>query len=202
MSANFENKLCYFCDDIFPYPSCFIENYNNIWICEMCETLIPINNIEQNGECCVCFEDKLLIKLPTCIHKVCFECCKTIYFGSTTIERPIHWREMNIESPDWPYEFDDNDDNDPERIKYDEYCEYENKYFDIGTKSYGELIEIRNRLILDRPSWMNTELFVNYENSLFRYHTEFVKLDKDFDEYNKMKLKGNRSCPLCRAHPI
>ena len=154
MSGNFENYLCYCCDET--YTSCFIENYS-IWICEGCTIVMPINNIEQNnieqnGECCVCFEDKLLIKLPTCIHKVCFECCKNIYFGSTTIERPIH-----VEPPDWPYVLNDHDDNDHERIKYDEYCEYVNKYFDIGQNTYDELIEIRNSLILDRPSWMNTE---------------------------------------------
>lgn len=200
MSANFENHLCYFCDETYPYPSCFIENYNGIWICEGCEIVIPINNIEINDECCICFEDKLLIKLPTCIHKVCFECCKTIYFGSTTIQRPIHRRELEL--PDWPYVLNDDDDNDPERIKYDEYCEYENKYFDIGTKSYDELIEIRNSLISERPAWMNTHEFINYENCQFIYHTEFIKLDKEWEEYNKMKTKGNGTCPLCRANPV
>jgi hypothetical protein len=196
---SYENHLCYFCDEIFPYPSCFIVNYNGIWICQDCEIVIPINNLKQNGECCVCFEYKHLIKLPTCIHKLCFECCKTIYFGSTTNESPVHWREMNIEYPEFPYNFDDNDDNDPERIKYEEYCEYENKYFNIETKSYDELIEIRNRLITERPEWMNTEEFINYENCNFRYHTELIKLERERENYNENKLKGNSSCPLCRA---
>jgi len=214
-----KNHLCYFCDKL--YPSFFIANYNynDICICKCCEIIIPINNIEYNikcsVECCVCFEYKALIKLPTCIHKVCYECCKTIYFGSTTNERPIHWREMNIECPEWPNEFNDdynndynnnynddynnNDDIDPELIKYNEYCEYENKYFDIETKSYDELIIIRENLILERPDWMKTEEIINYENDILRYHTEFVKLKKEWKNYNKNKTKGNSSCPLCRA---
>ena len=72
-----ENHLCYFCDTQYPHPSSFIENYNGIWVCQHCEMLIPINNTQEN-DCCVCFEYKPLIKLPTCIHKVCLDCCKTI----------------------------------------------------------------------------------------------------------------------------
>jgi hypothetical protein len=201
MSAIIENQLCYFCEATYPHPSCFIINYNDKWICDNCEEFIlPINyNNQENGECCVCFETKPLIKLPTCIHKLCFSCCKTIYFGSTTNERPIHWREMDIESPSWPYEFDDDDDNDPERIKYDEYLEYEETYFDIEIYSYDELIIIRDDLIPHRPEWMNTEIFINYENKNFRWHTEFVKLDREWNNYDDNKIKGNSSCPLCRA---
>jgi hypothetical protein len=200
---SYENKLCYFCDEPFPYPSSFIENYNGIFICYGCEMVIPINNIEQNGECCVCLEDKHLIKLPTCIHKVCFECCKTIYFGSTPNERPIHWREMNVKSPCWPYDVNDYDERDPENIKYEQYCkqydDFETKYFNIEQKSYDELIEIRDNLIPERPDWMNTEEFINYENDSFMYHTNFVKLEKELEKYNENKTKGNSSCPLCRA---
>jgi hypothetical protein len=194
-----EIYLCYFCDEPYPYPSCFIENHNGIWICEGCEMVMPINNIEQNVECCICLEDKTLIKLPTCIHKVCFGCCKTIYFGSTTNERPIHLREMPLESLDWPYELNDDDENDPEHIKQQEYDKFETKNFDIETKSYDELIIIRNSLISERPEWMNTEEFINYENGMFIYHTEFVKLEKKWEKYNENKTKGNKTCPLCRA---
>ena len=189
---SFENYLCYFCDNIYPYPSCFISSHNGMWICESCEMVIQINNNEQNEECCVCLEYKTLIKLPTCSHKVCFSCCKTIYFGSTKNERPIHWREMTIESPDWPYELND-DKNTPEYIKF------EDKYFDTETKSYDELIMIRNNLMSERPEWMNDEKIINYEDKKFRYHTEFTKIEKEFDEYNNKKTKGNESCPLCRA---
>ena len=196
MSTIIENRLCYFCDHLYPHPSCFIDNYHGIWVCESCEITIPIKNIQKNEECCVCFEDKPLIQLPTCLHKVCLGCCKTIYFGSTPNERPI---EMIVECPDWPYELNDDDDNDPESIKYKEYCEFDNKYFDIGTKSYDELITIRNGFISERPDWMNSDEFINYENSNFRYHTECVKVEKEWEKYNENKTKGNSNCPLCRA---
>jgi hypothetical protein len=195
---SFENYLCYFCDEVYPYPSCFIENYNGIWICEGCEIIVSINNIEQNSECCICLEDKILIKLPSCIHKLCFECCKTVYFGSSTHQRPVHWREMNIEAPEWPYNINEDDINDIEFLKQQEYDVFENMHFDIETKNYDELISIRNSLISERPEWMNTEEFINYENYLFRYHTEFIKLEREQKKYNENKIKGNRSCPLCR----
>ena len=196
MTSNFENQLCYFCDTIYPYPSCFISNYNDLWICECCEMIIPKTNITENDECCICLENKILIKLPNCIHKLCFECCKTVYFGSTKEQRPIHWRD--IESPKWPYEINYDDDNDPEYIKQQEYDNFEETHFDIKTKSYDELITIRNDLILERPEWMNTSEFINYENCMFNYHTEFMKLEKEWDTYNKNKTKGNGICPLCR----
>jgi len=114
-----------------------------------------------------------------------------------------HCSDLDIEyteSPDWPYEFND-DDNDPERIKYEEYCDFENLHFDIETKNYDELIEIRNSLISQRPEWMNSSEFINYENTSFRYHTECIKLDREWEEYNETKTKGNSICPLCRAKP-
>ena len=194
-----KNQLCYFCDNIYPHSSCFIGNYNDIWVCYDCEMIIPIN-IQEQGKCCVCLEDNPLNKLPTCIHKVCLECCKTIYFGSTKNERPIHEREITIESPDWPYELNDDDYD----IKYDEYCDFERKYFnfDLETSSYDELITIRNSFIMKRPEWMNTEKFINYENFNFRYHLECIKLEKEWEIYNENKTKGNSSCPLCRSKPL
>ena len=198
MTSNFENQMCYFCDTIYPYPSCFISNYNDLLICECCEMIIPITNITENDECCICLENKILIKLPNCIHKLCFKCCKTVYFGSTSNEQPIHWREMEAESPNWPYDINEDDDNDPEYIRQQEYDKFETKNFGSETKSYDELITIRNNLILERPEWMNTSEFINYENCLFKYYTEFMKLEKEWDDYNKNKTKGNGICPLCR----
>lgn len=199
MSANFINQLCYFCDEIYPHPSVFICNNNGIWICNDCDNLIVSIDIQENEECCVCLENKNVIKLPTCVHKLCLECCKTIYFGTTLVERPLHWREMTFEPSNWPYEINEYDNTDIEYIKQQEYDKFETKHFDIETKSYDELIEIRNSLISERPEWMNTEDFINYENDMFRYHTEFVKLEKDWDGYNTNKTKGNACCPLCRA---
>ena len=199
MANIFVNHLCFFCDEIYPHPSVFIGNYSGIWICHHCDNLIFPINIHENEECCVCLENKNVIKLPTCIHKLCLECCKTIYFGSTPVERPLHWREISIESPNWPFEINEDDKNDPEYIKRKEYDRFNNEHFDIETKSYDELIVIRNNLILERPQWMNTEDFINYENCMFKYHTESVKLEKEWNNYNENKTKGNNSCPLCRA---
>ena len=203
MSVNFENHLCYFCDETYPYPSCFILNYNELWVCHNCDFILINYNNKENDVCCVCFEESTLYKLPSCNHKLCVKCCKTIFFGSTTNERPIHWREMTIESSDYPYQINDDDDSDPETIRYNEYCEYEDKHFNYE-KTYNELIEIRNSLIIERPDWMNTEAFINYENEQFMYHTEFNKLDKEWEMYEKSKLRGNKNCPLCRcrATPI
>jgi hypothetical protein len=108
---------------------------------------------------------------------------------------------MSEEQPIWPYELNDYDENDPERIKYEEYNEFEIKHFDIGKYNYDELITIRNSLITERPEWMNTEEFINYENGQFRYHTDCVILDKEWENYNESKTKGNGICPLCRAKP-
>ena len=138
------------------------------------------------GECCICLEDKPLIKFATCIHTACLNCYKTIYLG---FNRPIHWREMTDVSPDWPYEIND----DLEKIKQMEYDEFEAMYFNIKENSYDELVTIRNNLISERSEWMNSDAFINYENGMFKYFSEFVK------EYNENKTKGNSSCPLCRA---
>ena len=98
MSAIIQFPMCYFCDELF--PRFMMNNHNELWICDCCENFIlPIDyDNQENGCCCVCCENKPLIKLPTCIHRLCFYCCKTIYFGYAINERPTHWREMTIES--------------------------------------------------------------------------------------------------------
>lgn len=203
MSDIFENKLCYFCDETYPYPSCFIENRNGVYICDNCDDFtlnINFNNTEQ-GECSICYENKSLLKLPTCIHRLCLECCKTIYFGSTNIQRPIHWTEITPGCPIWPYEITEENEVEEDR-KQEEYYYFDNLHFNIETNTYDELIIIRNRLIPERPEWMNTEIFINYENNCFRYHTEFVRLEKEWEEYNENKTRGNGKCPICRINPL
>jgi len=106
------------------------------------------------------------------------------------------------DEPIWPYELNDDDENDPERIKLEEYDDFEEKHFDIEKYDYDELITIRNSLISERPEWMNTEEFINWENRRFRYHTNFVILDNEWNKYNENKTKGNGSCPLCRKKPF
>lgn len=201
---NTEFHTCYFCEIGYPYPSCFISNQNGLWFCENCtEFVLYIKYNNKTSECPICYEIKNEAKLP-CGHKLCVDCCKQIYFGSTTIQRPIKQNEMILELPDWPYEFNDDDDNDIERIKYNEYCDFQIKYFDLLNdyeKTYDELIENRDSLIPQRPEWMNSEIFINYENNDFKYHTDCIKLDREWEEYNETKTKGNCICPLCRAKP-
>lgn len=36
---------------------------------------------ELKNECCVCLEEKGLVSLPKCIHEVCIECLRKIYFN-------------------------------------------------------------------------------------------------------------------------
>jgi len=206
MSLISENQPCYFCDEPYPSASCFISNYQGVNVCYNCDEFrIDINFANQeNCECCVCLEDKNLIKLPTCSHRVCFGCCKTIYWGSTENIPPAH--SKLIECPDWPFEFNDDDDNDPERIKLNEYSEYEGIYNAILTasydeNSYDELIKIRNKQFLKRPAWMNTEEFIQYENESIRYHVNVLKSERDWEIYNEGKIRGNGLCPLCRASP-
>jgi len=197
------NQICYFCDETYPHPSCYISNYDNLWICDLCENFIPIDYsiCRENGECCVCLEENSLVTL-ICRHKVCLKCYKTIYFGSTTDERPLHWREMNNEFPDWPFYKCEDYNEDDENEKQEEYDLFEDIYFNYKKKTYDELIKFRNGLISERPDWMNTEEFINYENKRFRYHINFEKVDKEWNEWNEKKIKGNGICPLCRAKPI
>ena len=199
------NQICYFCDEVYPHPSCFITNYDDLWICDSCDNFtLPINysNCRENGDCCVCLEENPLVNLPTCRHKVCLKCCKTIYFGSTTDVRPLHWREMDNKFPDWPVNESEEYNEDDENEKQEEYDFFEDIYFNYKKKTYEELIKFRNGLMSDRLDWMNTEQFINYENKRFRHHINFEKVDKEWNEWNNKKIQGNGTCPLCRAKPI
>lgn len=194
-----EDQICYFCDT--KHLSLNTSNYNGLFVCDFCDSmLLPINfNNHENGECCVCFEETSLFKLSKCSHRLCLQCCKTIYVGSTTNERPVDYlRDVLYTEPDWPFIFNDEDDNDPERIKNEEYSNLEIDHFDMYLK-YDELITIRDELISIRPEWMNSDTFINYENSNFKYHTECIKLEKEWEIYHSSKIKGNSKCPLCRA---
>jgi ribosomal protein L37AE/L43A len=198
MSAIYENQLCYFCDEPYPVHRAIINKYNDIWVCHHCEnSFVSINN-EENGECSVCFENKHLIQLQSCIHKLCLGCCKTIYMGSTTNNRPMHINEMNHEQPIFPYETDDNEMED-ENTKQDEYYSFEDLHFDYKTKTYDELMIIRDTLITSRPEWMNTQEFINYENENIKYQIKILNVEKEWDNWNENKIRGNRCCPLCRA---
>ena len=113
--------------------------------------------------------------------------------------REIHWREMTDVSPDWPYEINEDDDNNLEKIKQIEYDKFEAMYFNFEENSYDKLVTIRNNLISERSEWMNSDTFINYENGMFKYFSEFRKLENELKMYDENKTKGNSSCPLCRA---
>ena len=202
MTTYVNASLCYLCD--VPYTVLdyrLINNYNNLWVCMNCEKMFPINydNLK-NGQCSICMNYKLLIKQQNCFHYLCVDCYKKEYFGVSKEERPIHWHEMNIECPDWPFEIDDDeyDENNEELIKYQEYIDFDYDYFDKKNKNYNELVLIRNNLMLKRPEWMNTTIFMNYENSIFKYHTEYEKTIKNWEFFNKNKIIGKQCCPFCK----
>ena len=98
-------------------------------------------------------------------------------------------------------ESDSEQDEDDDK-KQEEYYYSQDTHFNYEENTYDELIEIRNILISTRPEWMNTEKFINYENKYFRYNINFEKADKNWNEWNETKIKGNGICPLCRAIPI
>lgn len=179
-------QSCYFCDEPQWYPGTCLEYYSGVFVCYCCRTYeLPIDYSEQETALCqVCFEEKTLLTLP-CYHKLCLHCCKTIYFGIATTPKPMHWRE--IEGPDWPLSDE----------KYEEYEEFNKKWFTFD--DYDTLIDIRNKVMYIRPDWMNTISFIEYENEELYYHSECVKAEKAWEEYNDNKFKGNGCCPFCET---
>jgi hypothetical protein len=97
----------------------------------------------------------------------------------------MHWRE--IEGPDWQLSDE----------KYEEYEEFNKKWFTFD--DYDTLIDIRNKVMYIRPDWMNTISFIEYENEELYYHSECVKAEKAWEEYNDNKFKGNGCCPFCET---
>ena len=235
MTENFIIISCYFCD--YPHKVCTnykekldengvyhsrLKKYNDLWVCYSCRngSLCWTDfSIQENGECCVCLEEKILLTLPKCIHKLCIQCCKTIYYGSTTNEPPTV--SLNdIECPEWPYPFYCSNEEELKGTRKDwmiwddkeaEYSDFNHKYFngfykpELKNKSYDELIAIRDSLILarvdERFDWMNTEEFINYENLLFQYELDQTKINKKWQKFNNKKTIGNGLCPICRAKP-
>jgi len=202
-------KRCYFCEVPHEYPSFFMEYVNEIYIC--CETALScefmidkLNTIKDNIECPICYTIKKTIELPTCTHRVCLKCCKTIYFGTSDNNIPVHPNEIDltIGEPKWPYDIIDDDyDNDEKLNKF--YRFEDTHYFNYENISYEKLLEIRNDLIEDedREEWMNSEEFINYENKLFKYKIDYQKAEKEWEEYSNSKRIGNKICPLCRKQP-
>lgn len=184
-------KPCYFCDVLDWYPGAFLIQFDDIYVCYGCYSFrLCINYDNQENDICgVCFEDTTLVTLP-CSHKLCLQCCKIIYFGIATTEKPIDVKEMGIE-PTFLYEVKH------EHVKYDEYQKFRTQWFDMDD-SYEKIIEIRNSLLSKRPDWMNTDTFLKYENELLKYHSECTKLEKEWEKYEYDKFKGNGTCPFCQ----
>jgi len=199
--------LCYFCD--VPYTILddrLIKNYNNLFVCTHCEKNFPINyDNRENGNCPMCMNYNSLIKHTKCCHYLCIDCCKKEYFGVSKEERPIHFHETynnNIIEPDWPFEIDDDeyDENNEELFKYQEYIDFDYDHFDKTNKTYNELVSIRDKLMSKRPEWMNTNIFINYENLMFKYTTECEKINKNWEKFYKSKIIGKKCCPFCKKN--
>ncbi len=191
-----ELQTCYFCEN--KIISCMTDKINDIIYCEHCEIILGTKSLlslqnNEISECIVCLESKMSIKLPNCIHKLCLDCCKNIYLGYNSQEKPIDYKDINHDTTE-PFNLNDDLENDPERQKMEEYELFEDKYLNYD-KSYEELINIRNSLIINRPDWMNTENFIDWENRNIQYFISAYKFDNLED--NK-KANANPKCPYCR----
>ena len=189
---------CYFCDEPYSNEWFMISSYNSIMICNNCEEFGIFNNKKINIiniiDCPVCYQNKMGIDLPNCNHKICIYCFKSIYFGySNDTQRPKHYKEQP-DGPEFPYI-----ENDDENQKLDEYMEWESENYNYEN-SLEEIFKKRDELKLNRPDWMNTDLFIDYENQYIQYWIDTIKIEKEFDNYieNKQKNIINKSCPLCR----
>jgi hypothetical protein len=159
-------------------------NYNGLYVCIHSRLFLKANFNQIIGECGICFEHTRLLTLP-CQHTLCLSCCKIIYFGIATTEKPIHWKE--ISTPEWIHDED----------KLNEYEMFKLKWFD-SDETYETSIKRRNKLCSQRPEWMNTPDFLNYENELLHYE----KVVKEWKEYQKNKFKGNGKCPFCQYNRL
>lgn len=197
MSDKILFQSCCFCDKEYQNPSIFISNYNEVWICRNCDNLMFSKNIMTNGDCCACSKNTNVLSLRNCIHKLCSECFKQTNFGSNIHPKDWQGLEIKTEQPKWPFEIEKEDNSDPEYKKSQEYKNFFVKNFNNEKLTYNEKITIRNNLISTRPEWMNTQIFINFENSNFKYITELFKKVNSASNYNK-KAEEGAFCPLCR----
>ena len=56
-----------------------------------------------------------------------------------------------------------------------------------------------NKTLTDK---YNVYYFCSLNTKRDKYHINFEKVDKEWNEWNEKKIKGNGICPLCRAKPI
>lgn len=208
-TQNSNEKRCFWCNN----PGAGDESSggivkNGITFCwqsalvpfELCGKIREkIDTMINDYECPICMETKKAMEMPSCSHKVCLDCYKTIYFGVSEVEKPCFYRDLNL--PDWTYEqqFDEDGNwiENEKQNKHDTFLEEKMNYeYEIDKRPYEELIRLRDSLMYDRQDWMNNLEVVNYENELFRICSEWIIKE---DKYLQSLTKGNESCPMCRA---
>ena len=168
---------------------------------EVCgEILEKMDTMVDDYECPICMETKKALEMPSCSHKACLDCYKTIYFGVSELEKPCMYRDLNL--PHWTYELQldedgvvmENEKENEHNIFLSKKMNYE---YEDDERLYEELITLRDSLMCDRSEWMNIQEIINYENELFRATTEYRIKE---DNYLASRTIGNQSCPLCRAY--
>ena len=170
--------------------------------CICARLLEKTNTIIDNYTCPVCLESKKAMDMPRCNHKVCLECYKTIFFGSSELEKPCVYDLIQL-IPNWTYEqqTDENGEwkeNEKENI-HDAFLEEKMNYkYEEDKRTYDELIMFRNNLMIERFEWMNNPEVIGYENELFKIMSEY-RIKKRAYLSNRTAGQKNKCCPLCRA---
>ena len=210
-------QICYFCEEFQEFHNSsgnpqFIKKENGIWFCtEHHSSTIPLTkechlfgeNYDKTSilkECPVCFVESHLIKLPTCTHELCLNCCKTNYFGSSNNPRPICDNQYaSIINNFNPVVY-------PENLTEEQIDYYEankpNYTMSNDDTTLAEIKTIRDTFKRNRPEWMNTEDFINFENKDIEFLLTLELTENCFNEYkSNMTVSDNQCCPLCRAEP-
>jgi hypothetical protein len=208
MTAEVSNDLrCFWCNSPGAgdekWGGCIKNGITFCWqsnICpfEVCgEIFEKMDTMVDDYECPVCMETKKALEMPRCSHKVCLDCYKTIYFGMSELEKPCMDRDLLNKLPEWTYERRLDEDENEKENEHDTFLgERMNYEYEEDKRTYDELIEIRNNVIIERPEWMNISEIINYENERFRLYSEWRIKE---DNYLASRTIGNQSCPLCRA---
>jgi hypothetical protein len=205
--VNPDSKVCFFCEesDDSSGVNPWIEKINNIWVhTQDYDSIMPFNKqchlfghackeMSDERECPICYNNTELITLLNCPHQICIHCCKTIYFGSSNEPRPTF--ECELKCPKTDNITDE---------QFDFYTRYEwheraNELNDNGDRTIIDLLSIRNSLMTERPDWMNTNEFIEFENEWIAHLRECGIAETAETNYrNTMITTSNRCCPLCR----
>ena len=206
---------CFVCErQSIRYFKSPIENYENLSICDTglsCWAMLfpgclQVSNIiiQQNQECPVCYEEKTSIRLPNCEHTLCMDCFRKVYFGYSTMEKPLSRFDFPKEEDDAVFPYDDAN-------KKEEWEDYSDKLYDgfcievddsnrDRILSLDELLEMRDASKEERKEWMNTPIFMDYEIKYLQYWRNACKRDDASEDFHDDCDKNLRTqcCPLCR----